>query len=79
MTMITVIIYITGYVAKMAEKKTHCGVVTKSLGSRDAASSGLINLKDRGGIFKPSASVVLACQEAERSDIISATLVLLNE
>ena len=44
--------YTAGYVAKMAEKKTHCGVCTKSLGSKDAASSGLINLKDRGGPFQ---------------------------
>ena len=58
--------YIAGYVAKMAEKKTHCGVCTKSLGSKDAASSGLINLKGRGGLFKPSDSVVVVCQEAEK-------------
>ena len=58
--------YIAGYVAKMADKKTHCDVCSKSLGSKDAASSGLIKLKDRGGLFKPTDSVVTVCQEAER-------------
>ena len=57
---------IAGYVAKMADKKTHCDVCSKLLGSKDAASSGLIELKDRGGLFKPPDSVVTVCQEAER-------------
>ena len=47
-------------------KKTHCDVCSKSLGSKDAACSGLIKLKDYGGLFKPSDSVVTVCEEAER-------------
>ena len=60
--------YIAGYAAKMAEKKIMCIVCSKALGSpkqQDVLPS-FLKFKDRGGLFKPTASVIKVCEEAEK-------------
>lgn len=59
--------YIAGYVAKMVIKKTLCSRCCEALGSRiQAATSSFLRLKDRGGLFKPTQSVVKICEKTEQ-------------
>ena len=59
--------YIAGYVAKMVTKKTLCSRCCEALGSQNhAATSSFMRLKDRGGLFKPTQSVVKICEKTEQ-------------
>ena len=59
--------YIAGYVARMAEKQLICIHCCMALGSKNhAASSTFLALKDRGGLFKPTQSVIKVCKETEK-------------
>eukprot|EP00794_Sanderia_malayensis_P000687 gene687-2878_t len=59
--------YIVGYVGKMAEMQLLWKECCKALGSKThTLSSEFIEFKDRGGLFKPIASVVKVCKDAER-------------
>lgn len=61
--------YIAGYVANMAAKQTLCSQCCEALGSRTfAARSAFLKLKDMGGLFKPTQSVIKICEETERFD-----------
>ena len=56
------------YAAKMAYKKIVCQECSQSLGSKEhIAESKLIRHLDRGGLFKPTTSVVKVCTEAEKA------------
>ena len=58
--------YIAGYVACMVEKKIRYLICCKSLGSKDHAPTPFfLALKDRGGLVKPTESVVVVCEETE--------------
>ena len=60
--------YIAGYVAKMAENRLLCIDCCKSLGSRKHShESAFLKFKDRGGLFKPTKSVIKVCEESEKS------------
>ena len=56
------------YVAKMVIKKTLCSrCCCEALGSQNhAATSSFMRLKDRGGLFKPTQSVVKICEKTEQ-------------
>lgn len=59
--------YIAGYVGSMTEKQTICFKCCQALGSRNLeATHSFLRFKDRGGLFKPSESVVTVCEETER-------------
>ena len=60
--------YIAGYVAKMVEKITFCRTCCESLGSKQSKTvSSFLKMKDRGGLFKPTQSVIRVCEETERN------------
>ena len=51
----------------MVQKKTICRVCHEAVGSREhKCESAFLTLKDRGNLFKPAASVLSVCTEAER-------------
>eukprot|EP00794_Sanderia_malayensis_P021103 gene21103-23164_t len=59
--------YISGYVARMAEKRILCVSCCKALGStQNPVKSKFLALKDRGGLFKPTQSVVKVCEKTEK-------------
>ncbi len=59
--------YIAGYVARMAEKQLICIHCCMALGSKNnAAVSKVHALKDRGGLFKPTQSVINVFKETEK-------------
>lgn len=59
--------YISGYVAKMAEKQLLCMECCNALGSRShPATTKFLALNDRGGLFKPTNSVIKVCEETEK-------------
>ena len=59
--------YISGYVARMAEKQLICMHCCQALGSKfHAATSKFLAFKDRGGLFKPTQSVIKVCEETEK-------------
>eukprot|EP00794_Sanderia_malayensis_P004096 gene4096-4651_t len=59
--------YMAGYAAKMAEKRLYCHKCSRALGSTQAVTtSNFLNFKDRGGLFKPSPSVIKVCEETEK-------------
>lgn len=61
--------FMAGYVAKMVAKQLLCDKCSSSLGSTatgTAPQSAFMVLKDRGGLFKPSPSVVKVCEETEK-------------
>ena len=65
---VAAISYIAGYVAKMAIKKILCEKCCQALGAKNhQAESRFLKLKDRGGLFKPTQSVMKVCEETERS------------
>ena len=65
---VAAISYIAGYVGKMVLKQIMCGLCCDALGARDHhAESRFLRLKDRGGLFKPTQSVIKVCEETERS------------
>ena len=58
--------YIAGYVAKMASKKLLCITCIAALGSKTRKPvHTFISFKDRGGLWKPAASVVKVCEVTE--------------
>ena len=58
--------YIAGFVGKMTVKHTWCKDCCDALGSTKITTvSSLILFKDKGGLFKPSLSVIQICEEAE--------------
>ena len=57
--------YIAGYVSKMATKMLSCDTCIKALCSKDLPPHPFIALKDRGGLFKPSTSVMKICMCTE--------------
>ena len=60
--------YIAGYVVKMVMKHILCFHCSQALGSKNQAyTSSFLKLKDRGGLIKPSRSVVIVCEETEKS------------
>ena len=60
--------YIAGYVGKMAEKQTRCIDCCATIGSRKHShESTFLKFKDKGGLFKPSQSVIKVCEQAEKS------------
>ena len=60
--------YIAGYVAKMAEKQILCMVCCESIGSRKHSHESIfLEFKDRGGLFKPTWSVIEVCKESEKN------------
>ena len=62
-----VIPYIAGYAAKMTAKVAKCNTCVASLGSKaEATASTFLKMKDKGGLMKPSASVVHICEVAEK-------------
>ena len=59
--------YIAGYVVKMVMKHICCFQCSQSLGSKKHRhESRFLQLKDRGGLVKPSRSVVTVCEETEK-------------
>ena len=59
--------YIAGYVAKMVDKQIFCIQCCSALGStKFVATSHFQKKKDRGGLFKPTQSVITICEETER-------------
>ena len=59
--------YIAGYVARSVEKKTLCMPCCQALGSAThKPESSFLQLKDRGGLFKPTESVITVCEESEK-------------
>ena len=59
--------YIAGYVAKMVVKQTLCTQCCTALGStKSTTMSSFLKKKDRGGLFKPTQSVITVCEETER-------------
>eukprot|EP00794_Sanderia_malayensis_P001534 gene1534-1697_t len=59
--------YISGYLARMAEKTILCVNCCKALGStQNPVKSTFLALKDRGGLFKPTQSFVKVCEETEK-------------
>ena len=60
--------YIAGYVAKMVEKQLVCIRCCKAIGSIEYChESTFLSFKDRGGLFKPSISVIKVCEMTEQS------------
>ena len=61
--------YIAGYAAKMANRTVICMECCQSLGFKeeDIPEARLIKHLDRGGLFKPTPSVMKVCEEAEKS------------
>lgn len=58
--------YIAGFVGRILSKRILCFPCNEALGSTSGTSlSGLLVLKDRGGLFKPTPSVVKVCEETE--------------
>ena len=56
------------YVAKMAIKKILCEKCCQALGAKNhQAESRFLKLKDRGGLLKPTQSVMRVCEETEQS------------
>ena len=65
---VAAISYIAGFVGKMALKQIMCGLCCDALGARNHhAESNFLRFKDRGGLFKPTQSVIRVCVETERS------------
>ena len=61
-----IIAYIAGFAGKSTAKNLWCKECCDALGSQQHIShSSLITAKDKGGLFKPSLSVIGICQEAE--------------
>ena len=59
--------YIAGSAGRMTAKSSWCKVCTDALGSKHHICETLfIKQKDRGGLFKPSVSVIKICEETER-------------
>ena len=59
--------YIAGYVVRMVKKRITCPVCVEALeAGTDATLHHLLGQKNRGGLVKPSESVVLGCQETEK-------------
>ena len=59
--------YIAGYVAKMVVKQTLCTQCCTARGStKSTTMSSFLKMKDRGGLFKPTQSVITVCEETER-------------
>ena len=59
--------YIRGFAGKMAKSKSVCSVCISALGLQTHQhESVFLAFKDRGGLFKPSESVVFICEETER-------------
>ena len=51
----------------MAKKRTRCETCCTSLGSQNALpETKFLAHKDRGGLFKPSKSVIAICEETEK-------------
>ena len=62
-----VISYMAGYIAQMVQKKINCPVCHEAVGSRNHKNeSAFLTLKYRGKLFKPTASVIVICNETER-------------
>ena len=63
----SVIGYISGFAGKITAKHLWCKECCDALGSiQHECHSSLISAKDRGGLFKPSMSVIKICEEAEK-------------
>ena len=61
-----IIAYISGFAAKTTAKHLMCKECCDALGSQQHISqSRFISAKDKGGLFKPSVSVIKICEEAE--------------
>ena len=61
------IFYIAGHVAKMVVKQTWCTQCCTALGStKFTTMSSFLKKKDRGGLFKPTQSVITVCEKTER-------------
>ena len=61
-----IIAYIAGFAGKITAKHLWCRECCDALGSQQHISlSSFITAKDRGGLFKPSISVIKVCEEAE--------------
>ncbi len=59
--------YIASYVVQMVQRKITCSTCSEALGSKQHNSqSSFITLKDRGGLIKPTTSVINICLETER-------------
>ena len=59
--------YISGYVAKMIAKNTICIKCQNALVlSYHFEQTSFLKFKDRGGLVKPTKSVVVICEETER-------------
>ena len=59
--------YIAGYAARMAIKKLVCEICIAALGSvTNDSFTPFLAFKDKGGLFKPSISVIRVCEEAEK-------------
>ena len=59
--------YIAGYVVKMVKKLNACMTCCDAIGSISGnPPTNFMKMKDRGGLFKASASTILICNETER-------------
>jgi hypothetical protein len=59
--------YIAGYVANKVKASIICTKCCEALGSeRTQAASSVLALKDRGGLFMPTPSVIKVCEESEK-------------
>ena len=58
--------YIAGYVGNMTAKHSWCKECCDALGSpQHKAHSLFLKSKDKGGLFKPTSSVIYICEETE--------------
>ena len=64
--------YIAGYVVQMVKLRVHCPICTSSLEAHSndtylyGPCTALINRKNRGGLSKPSLSVIKICTQTEK-------------
>lgn len=59
--------YIAGFAGKLTAKHSWCKECCDALGStQHKAHSVFLETKDRGGLFKPSESVIAICEETEK-------------
>ena len=59
--------YIAGFVVKMITRKITCSICCGALGSSQlSAESDFLSLKDKGGLIKPTKSVIDICIETEK-------------
>lgn len=68
-----IVVYIAGFIGKNLAKTLHCSDCVSSLREVDIESTKMredftfLWTKDKGGLFKPSADLIMVCKAAERA------------